>query len=261
MIVCLPILVAIRLAAHKLSERGVMEMGHVHYSDLLAYLGIGGAHPGGLAVTKELLLRETIDKHTHILEIGCGTGQTSFYISEIYRCHVTAIEKHPVMIEKASERFFTCSHPIHLIEGSAEELPLDERSFDFVLCESVLSFVDLTKVIPEVKRVLKDKGKLLAIEMTLDATLTEEEATRIQDFYQFNNMLTEQQWVEKLKELGHFTEIEAEQFQIQDDEDSLVEFSLSENLDPSLFDQLDEHERLLLEYQDKMGYRIFTCYY
>ena len=43
------------------------------YLDLLAYFGIGGAHPGGFNLTQSLLEDENIQPVDSVLDIGCGT--------------------------------------------------------------------------------------------------------------------------------------------------------------------------------------------
>ncbi|MBL5792479.1 class I SAM-dependent methyltransferase [Bacillus sporothermodurans] len=73
------------------------------YQDTLAYYGVGGAHPGGLSLTKQIFHNENITHTTKILDAGCGTGQTSAYLAEMYKCDVTALDIHPVMIEKAKK--------------------------------------------------------------------------------------------------------------------------------------------------------------
>ncbi|MCR1834683.1 hypothetical protein NSA56_09745 [Oceanobacillus caeni] len=44
------------------------------YLDCLALFGVGGAHPGGLPLTKRILSKEEIDEKQSILDAGCGTG-------------------------------------------------------------------------------------------------------------------------------------------------------------------------------------------
>lgn len=53
---------------------------------MLALLGIGGAHPGGFYLTKQLFDKEKITSETSILDIGCGTGQTSANLYCKYGC-------------------------------------------------------------------------------------------------------------------------------------------------------------------------------
>ena len=75
------------------------------YIDILAYFGIGGAHPGGFNLTQSILDAENIPPTQSVLDIGCGTGQTAAFLAERFNCQVTAIDKHPVMVQKARIRF------------------------------------------------------------------------------------------------------------------------------------------------------------
>ena len=113
------------------------------YLDCLASFGVGGAHPGGLKLTKRILSREYIDQETSILDVGCGTGQTSAYIGEKYQCSVTSLDSNNTMLMKAKQRFLSLKLPINSVYGSAENLPFPEGLFDFVLSESVTSFTDV----------------------------------------------------------------------------------------------------------------------
>lgn len=99
------------------------------YHDLLAYFGIGGAHPGGLALTKDMLSQEKIKARSKILDVGCGTGQTSAYIAKNYGCDVTALDCHPLMIEKAQQRFIKENLTINLCRGKYYEPPFFVQLF------------------------------------------------------------------------------------------------------------------------------------
>ena len=52
------------------------------YLDLLAEFGVGGAHPGGFPLTKEVLSSLHLPPSSSVLDIGCGTGQTAEYLSD-----------------------------------------------------------------------------------------------------------------------------------------------------------------------------------
>ena len=45
------------------------------YLDLLAYFGIGGAHPGGFNLTQSILEAENIQPTEAVLDVGCGRGK------------------------------------------------------------------------------------------------------------------------------------------------------------------------------------------
>ena len=67
------------------------------YIDLLSILGIGGAHPGGIKATDIMLGGESIGPETVILDAGCGTGQTSAYLSSRYGTKVLALDNKAII--------------------------------------------------------------------------------------------------------------------------------------------------------------------
>jgi ubiquinone/menaquinone biosynthesis C-methylase UbiE len=231
------------------------------YLDCLAIFGVGGAHPGGLQLTKELLSREKIDETKSILDAGCGTGQTSAYIAEQYRCKVTSLDCNKIMLDKARQRFSSLHLPIEVKQGSTENLPFDEGLFDIILSESVISFTDVSLTIPEFKRVLKSNGVLLAIEMVLEKSLSEEELKPIVDFYGVSQLLTENEWY-NLFQRASFKQVSVEKFKLQFDENdvqNVTDFSLSENIDDKFFEIFEKHVNFTTVYKEILGFRLFRC--
>ena len=234
-------------------------MGQFTYMDLLSKLGIGGAHPGGLKATEIMLKDEQISKDAIILDAGCGTGQTSAYLYNAYGANIIALDAHPLMIQKAKERFSQLNLPIQVVEASLEAIPLKDQSVHYCLAESVLSFVDIKPVLKEIKRVLKPGGTLNAIELIIKRPLSELEEKQIEQFYGFRQMWAEDRWGESMKDAG-FIDI---QFQalpsFYDAQEPLTEFQPSENIPVALFDMLEQHGSLLQQYRDVLGYCIIRA--
>ncbi|MEK3886232.1 class I SAM-dependent methyltransferase [Bacillus sp. FSL K6-3431] len=231
------------------------------YLDCLAAFGVGGAHPGGLQLTKELLSREKIDETKSILDAGCGTGQTSAYIAEQYRCQVTALDCNKIMLDKARKRFSSLHLPIEVKEGSTEILPFDKMVFDMILSESVMSFTDVSLTIPEFNRVLKPNGVLLAIEMVLEKSLSKKELKPIVDFYGVTQLLTDKEWEDLFKK-SSFKQVIVEEFNLhleENDVQNATDFSVSENMDDKLFEILEKHENFTTVYKGIIGFRLFRC--
>jgi len=226
------------------------------YLDCLASFGVGGAHPGGLQLTKNILAREYINQDKSILDVGCGTGQTSAYIAEKYRCSVTSLDSNKTMLKKAKLRFSSLQLPINVVYGSVENLPFMDGLFDFILSESVTSFTDVSLTIQEFKRVLKPQGVLIAIEMVLEDSFSEIELKEIVDFYGVSQLLTESEWYNLFQQVG-FQQINVEKFKPQFDENN--DFSLSENIDDKLLEIFEKHEQLTTTYKGKLGFCIFRC--
>ncbi len=229
------------------------------YLDCLASFGVGGAHPGGLQLTKSILSREYIDQETSILDVGCGTGQTSAYIAEKYRCSVTSLDSNNTMLEKAKQRFSSLNLSINVMYGSVENLPFTDGLFDFILSESVTSFTNVSLTIQEFKRVLKPNGVLLAIEMVLEDSFSEEELKTLINFYGVSQLRAESEWYNLFQKTG-FKQISVEKFKQQFDENNIdTDFSLSENIDNKLLEIFEKHEHLTTTYKDKLGFCIFRC--
>jgi ubiquinone/menaquinone biosynthesis C-methylase UbiE len=99
---------------------------------------------------------KNLQKNCVALEIGCGTGRFSEYLSEI-GCDIYATDLTPAMLRQA--RSIRHSRKINWIGASAEHLPFTDGSFDLVIALKVLPHVpDLPLAIAEIKRVMKRGG-------------------------------------------------------------------------------------------------------
>jgi ubiquinone/menaquinone biosynthesis C-methylase UbiE len=234
-------------------------MGGLNYIDFLAKFGVGGAHPGGIPLTKNILSGENITNKSRISDAGCGTGQTAAYLYQQYKAMVVGLEINPIMIDKARRRFQSLNLPIQLIPGSVEKLPFKDNSFDFILSESVLAFVNKPTALREFYRVLKKGGRFIANEMTINTKLSQDEEAEIMKFYALDSLLMEDDWRKLLEKTG-FQDIV---LKIENTAISLgnntAEFNFSKNFEPELFQILNEHGNIVLKYQDILSYRIITC--
>ncbi|MEN2768432.1 class I SAM-dependent methyltransferase [Ornithinibacillus xuwenensis] len=231
------------------------------YLDCLAYLGVGGAHPGGLLLTENILLKEEIDETKSLLDVGCGTGQTAYFIAQQYGSSITGIDNNEIMIEKARKRCISSQVPISIKQGAAEALPFPDEAFDYVLLESVLSFTDMKTAILESKRVLKPHGVLLAIEMTKENNLPKEDVDFIMGFYGVSQLLTESEWRNAFQEIG-FSSIDILKQEVIFDPHDLehaTDFIISENLDQEYVQLLNQHEQVTEHYRNSLGFRIIRC--
>ncbi|WP_010530314.1 class I SAM-dependent methyltransferase [Lentibacillus jeotgali] len=231
------------------------------YIDALALMGVGGAHPGGLQLTKNILSRENIDEEMSVLDAGCGTGQTAAYIAEQFQCHVTALDNSNIMLDKARRRFSDGDLPVKIRQGNIENLPFPDDSFETALSESVIAFTDIRQSISELNRILKPDGVLYAVEMVMEKKLPEYDMKPIIDFYGVTRLLSESEWRDLFQEVG-FQQIISNSFKQQVENVDLndgPDFSLSENMSDETMDILLEHDRLTKLYEDRLGFRIFRC--
>jgi SAM-dependent methyltransferase len=234
------------------------------YNDFLANLGIGGAHPGGLTLSKKVLAREQLKPNSKVLDVGCGTGQTAAFLARTYGCQVTAIDQHPLMLQKAAERIQNEKLNIQLVHWNVENMPLPTKSFDLVLAESVTVFTDIFKAIHEYARVLKTGGILLDLEMTAILSFSQKEMKDIRSLYQINQVPTEAEWRDQFQQAKFHSIQIVEEGSVSSilneppvSEHEWPEFNPSASFDPRLFNIWDEHQRLTERYSNKMKYCFF----
>jgi SAM-dependent methyltransferase len=90
-----------------------------------------------------------------VLEIGAGTGILTRLIAERVG-HVTAVEP-----DERMRAVLAASDPrIEVLAGQAEEIPAGSSSVDVVIAQSAWHWVDESRAIPEVARVLRHGGRL-----------------------------------------------------------------------------------------------------
>lgn len=229
-----------------------------NYLDLLANFGIGGAHPGGFLLTQSILNKEQIQKLESVLDIGCGTGQTAEYLTKRYGCTVTAVDNHPLMLEKAKTRFLKSGSPVIVIEGDIQQLNLQERSYDLILAESVISFTTIFSTLKNLAGVLKTGGRMILIEMVAEQSLTEDLYEKACSLYGINEILDEAEWKVKLRQAG-FTQIEIIDTPYALTQTEIKDINPSDTITLDYFELWDEHNRFITENSELLGYRVFRC--
>ncbi|MFP7202660.1 class I SAM-dependent methyltransferase [Lysinibacillus halotolerans] len=229
------------------------------YLNFLSQFGVGGAHPGGLSLTMDVLRKEQINESSYVLDVGCGTGQTAAYLASRFGAKVTGIDIHPLMVEKAKKRMEKEQLSVEIHQSSIENVPLQAEQFDFILSESVLSFVNASTALKEIHRLLKTDGRFILIELMINRLLDETEKDDLIQFYGFQTLLTEKNWIDLLEQTGfHSIHIHPQPPQQQDNA-VLEDYHFSESIEPETFDIMEQHFEKVLKYQGILDYRIFTC--
>lgn len=102
----------------------------------------------------------------NVLDLGAGTGKLTTRLVE-RGLDVVAVDPIPEMLE-----VLRASLPKTLVLlGTAEEIPLEDNSVDAVLVAQAWHWVDPTRAIPEVARVLRPGGRLGLVWNTRDERL------------------------------------------------------------------------------------------
>ncbi len=140
-----------------------------------AYCGVGNpfslgpVHPGDI-----------------VLDIGCGAGVDTILAALMAGPSgtVTGIDLVPEMLARARENSrLVGAENIEFREGSAEELPFPDASFDAVISNGVFNLVvDKVKALSEVYRVLKPGGRFMLADQILAGELPKETRARIENW-------------------------------------------------------------------------------
>lgn len=132
-------------------------------------IGIKVLHPGGYQATDKLCSISTLKNDYKVLDLACGTGTTSFHISEKYNCNTTGIDISENLINIANNRLRQTKLQSKIIFEVADalELPYPDNYFDFVIAQAFFILIDnKEKAISEIYRVLKPGGSFGSLELS-----------------------------------------------------------------------------------------------
>lgn len=128
------------------------------------------------------------------IEIGVGTGKFAHALS----IHV-GVEPSDKMASMAESR------GIKVFHGVAENLPIADKSFDFVLMVTLICFLkDVAKSLQEANRILKENGELIIgmIDKNRELGKTYEQKKSTSKFYRNACFYSPEEVTEFLKEAG-----------------------------------------------------------
>ncbi len=99
-----------------------------------------------------------------ILEIGCGTGKNTSFLSQIGG-HVHALDFSEGMIEKAKEKVRIVNVKFSIADLT-RKWPCENEAYDLIVCGLVLEHIEgLSFIFSEAFRVLKKNGRFLINEL------------------------------------------------------------------------------------------------
>ena len=154
-------------------------------------------HPGGLELTERALRESDLPRQARILDIGCGSGETVFWLVG-HNHKAEGIDSSSKLIGKGLEN----NPGLPIKEGYSESLPYDDCIFDGVLLECTLSlFEDSDKSLEEINRVLKRNGKLIVSDFYL---LTGAESLSLPLITCLNGVKTKESIIEQMSMTGFF---------------------------------------------------------
>ena len=110
----------------------------------------------------------TVDTFDSVLEIGCGNGNGTKLIRKFFHpSHITAVDLDQRMIQIAHRTIHDETITFQVMDASRLDFPNDsfDAIFDFGIIHHIPNWKDC---IEELRRVLKEGGKLILTEFSLD---------------------------------------------------------------------------------------------
>jgi len=127
---------------------------------LASYCGVGNPFSLGL-----------LNKREAVLDVGCGTGVDTLVAAILVgpEGRVTGIDLIPEMLKQARANLQKTSlNNVIFQEGSAEQLPFSDGTFDIVISNGAFNLIpDKARALREVFRVLRSTGRFLLADQIL----------------------------------------------------------------------------------------------
>ena len=117
-------------------------------------------------VVENVVRRADLKPGQRVLDLGTGTGSVAMRAAALVGSagRVTGVDISPEMLAVTRQRLVESGHSnVDLREGSAEQLPAGEGTFDAVLASlSVMYVIDRAAAAREIRRVLRPGGRFVA---------------------------------------------------------------------------------------------------
>lgn len=120
----------------------------------------------GLWDAEAYVFEKYLHKEDHILDLGCGTGRTTFPLYKSGFRNIVGVDLTSEMIEEAKKLNMHFDSDIEFLQGDARSLPFSDASFHAVIFSfngimSIPGVDDRTKALIEIRRVLKPSGHFI----------------------------------------------------------------------------------------------------
>jgi tocopherol O-methyltransferase len=166
---------------------------HMHHG----YYGKAGTYKidrrqAQIDIIEELLNWSKVERAENIVDVGCGIGGSTLYLTEKFNAKATGITLSPVQAARASERAkeFNLESKVQFEVADALNMPFEDNNFDLVwTLESGEHMPDKTKFLHECYRVLKPGGTFIMATWchrptnSLAGELTPDEKRHLEEIY------------------------------------------------------------------------------
>ncbi len=134
---------------------------HAHYCHLLYGEDLGQFSMVTMDQLEKLVEVLSLSKNSRVLDIGCGVGRITEYLSDRTGARVTGLDFAGPAVRRAQVRTRRKSGRLAFCLGSMNQLALPEASFDTIIAIDTLYFAtDLHNTVISLKSILKHSGQL-----------------------------------------------------------------------------------------------------
>jgi arsenite methyltransferase len=127
-------------------------------------------HPGGLALTRELLSHLELRAGQRVLDVAAGRGASALLIATEHPVEVDGVDLSPAGVDHANAAAHGAGlgSRVRFHLGDAERLPFGDGVFDAAVCECAFcTFPDKPAAAAELARVLRRGGRLGISDVTV----------------------------------------------------------------------------------------------
>jgi|ERR1043165_6344677 SAM-dependent methyltransferase len=160
----------------------------------------------GLWESEKYVFNKYLDKSFQILDIGCGTGRTTFGLYKIGYTNIIGVDLTPEMINAAKEINRNFSPRLKFLIGDATNLSFENERFDAAIFSfnglmSIPQPENRLKAFKEINRVLRPDGIFIFtthdresdekyLQFWIDEKKKWDEGKQRSDLYQFGDLIT-----------------------------------------------------------------------
>lgn len=147
------------------------------------FLGAQRQGPGSPATTLQALsFINNLTAHSHIVDLGCGTGSQTLVLANNTPSAITAIDIFPGFIEKLNLTMDRqkLNHRVKGIVGSMDNLPFEPNTIDLIWSEGAIYNIGFERGLSEWRQFLKTGGYVAVSE---SSWFTNSRPSEIEDFW------------------------------------------------------------------------------
>jgi hypothetical protein len=147
-------------------------------TDLVSLLLGDSFHPGGADLTRRLAIALDLQPGRQVVDVAAGIGTTALLLAAEFDVDVLGVDLGDTQVARARQRALDTGFDglVRFEVGDAERLPVDDASFDAVVCECAFcTFPDKATAAAELARVLRPGGQVGITDIWLDPSRLEPE--------------------------------------------------------------------------------------